>query len=353
MSFLQNLIDPLNRYRHQPGEPRLNVRMDLTNRCNLLCKMCHYPNTVHHPKFDMEPDLVRKIVEQVFPYTERATLACQYEAFMSRHIEEILQIVANGPCDSIGVVTNGTLLTERRARLLLETQVFVSMAISIDGGTRETYERIRVNGNWDKLVANLERLHALKQEYNSVRPVLQFNTVLMKSTALELPKLVELAIRVGVARIEAIRYLEVNPSLGEGIPDWEAVIPALVEAKNMAHAHGIDLLLPIEDPRLVTQTDTVQEVTCNTAEIGKYSEYCEAPWQAVQIYPNGDIHPCGYYGEPFGNIREQNFEEIWNSPRYLELRRSLVRMRLHSKCQACNPHGYDNMERKRRINVAV
>lgn len=350
-SLLENLVDPLANYRHEPGDPPLRVRMDITNKCNLLCKMCFYPGTVGEPKFDMEPALFRKIVEQVFPYSETVNLACRYEPFMSRHVDEILDIVAEGPCRRVGFVTNGTLLTERRCRRLVENPAVETIAVSIDGATKETFERIRINARWEKLVQNLETLAAIKREKESLRPFIQFNMVLMKSTVRELPLLVEFAHRVGAVLVEGIRYLPMTSGLDEEIRDWEKVMPALIEAKRLAAQHGIMLFLPISDPRLTTGSESDQEKRCNEAVVGRFSEFCEAPWSALQIYPNGDVHPCGYYGKAFGNLSQQDFLEIWNSEPYLELRRSLARMRLHPKCAECNPHGYDNIERKRRINA--
>jgi radical SAM protein with 4Fe4S-binding SPASM domain len=247
-------------------------------------------------------------------------------------------------------VSNATLWSERRIRLMIENPNLESLAISIDGGTKETYERIRVNGNWDKLVRNLENFARMKREYKTDRPALMFNTVLMKSTAKELPQLLDLAARIDAVKVEAIRYLPVNKELNEGIEDWEEVMPMLIEAKRFAHDNGIELFLPVEDARLDTARNTEHEEHCNTAEVGRFSDYCEAPWSAVQIYPNGDIHPCGYYEKPFGNLREQDFLEIWNNDQYCDLRRSLVKLRLHHKCEICNPHGFDNIERKGRIN---
>lgn len=352
MSFLRNLLDPLSSYRHAPGDPRLRIRMDITNKCNLLCKMCHYPSTVGQPKFDMEPATVQRIVDQIFPHAEHAGIACQYEPTMSRHFEEVLGIIGRGPLNQVGIVSNATLWSERRIAMMLDNPNINYLAVSIDGGTKETYERVRINGNWDKLVANLENFARMKAERGlpRLKPVLVFNTVLMRSTAMELVELVRLGIRLGVYRIEAIRFVEMNPELDEAIRDWEAVMPTLVEAKRLAHDHGIELFLPVEDPRLDIDRDTKREATCNTGAVGRFSKYCEAPWSAVQIYPNGDIHPCGPYGAPFGNIREQDFADIWNSPRYLELRRSLARMRLHEPCRRCDLHGFDNIERKARIN---
>ncbi len=355
MSIVRDILDPLSKYRHEPGDPPLRIRMDITNKCNLLCKMCHYPSTVGQPKFDMKPETVRKIVDQIFPYAESVGLACQYEATMSRHFNEILEIVGKGSCDQIGIVSNATLWNERRIGLMLDNPNINYLAVSIDGGTRETYERVRINGRWEKLVKNLETFARMKAERGMERgnTAIVFNTVLMRSTAEELVQLVELGIRTGVVRIEAIRFLEINPDLDEAIRDWEAVMPTLVKAKQLAHDNGIELFLPVEDPRLDIDRDTRREATCNTSDVGRFSKYCEAPWSAVQIYPNGDIHPCGPYGKAFGNIVEQDFLDIWNSKPYLELRRSLARVKLHEQCRRCDLHGFDNIERKARINEKV
>ena len=350
-TFLGNLADPLSAYRYEPPRGSLRVRMDITNKCNLLCKMCFYPGTVGQPKFDMEPALFRKIADQVFPYAEGVSLACQYEPLMSRHFDEIMDIVAEGACQRVGFVTNGTLLTRRRSERLIENPHIESFAVSIDGATHDTYERIRVNARWNKLVENLETLAELKAGLKSARPYLQLNMVLMKSTIRELPLLVDFAARVGAVLVEAIRYLPMNEGVDEAIDDWETVMPILVDAKERAHAQGVYLLLPVHDERLAGDDAPLLESRCNEGESSTHSSYCEAPWRALQIYPNGDVHPCGYFRRAFGNLREQDFLEIWNSEPYLELRRSLARMRLHPTCAACNPHGYDNFENKRRINI--
>jgi len=349
-TFLGNLADPLSAYRYEPPRGSLRVRMDITNKCNLLCKMCFYPGTVGQPKFDMEPALFRKIADQVFPYAEGVSLACQYEPLMSRHFDEIMDIVAEGACP-VGLVTNGTLLTRKRAERLVDNPCVHYLAVSIDGATKETYESIRVNARWEKLVENLEYLAAVKAQRGTKKPALQLNMVLMKSTVGELPRLVDFARRVDAASIAAIRFLPTNPQLDAAIDDWEQVMPILIEARRRAHDYGIVLFLPVEDNRLLSQDDPSEETSCNEGAVGQFSPFCEAPWRALQIYPDGAVHPCIYYGRAFGNLREQDFLEIWNSEPYLELRRSLARMRLHPTCAACNPHGYDNFENKRRINI--
>ncbi|MBX7244809.1 MAG: radical SAM protein [Candidatus Sumerlaeaceae bacterium] len=349
--MLQSLLNPLGKFQHSPGNPRLHVRMDITNKCNLLCPMCHYPLTVKEHKFDMEPELFRKIADQVFPHAASVALACKYEAFMSRHIDEILEIAGASACRNIGIVSNATLWNERRLRTILSNDAFDVLHVSVDGGTKATYERFRVNANFDKFIRNLELFARLRREMGRTRPALRLNTVFMKSNAAELPLILDLAIRVEATRLEVIRFLPINGSLDEAINDYEPFMPMLAEIKSRAHNHGIEIFLPIEDPRLDTARDTALEAGCNEAEVGTYSDYCEAPWSGVQIDPNGDMFPCLYYGKAFGNLKQQDFVEIWNSKPYLELRRSLATLKLHKPCEVCNPHGFDNMERKKRINA--
>lgn len=348
--MFNNLFNPLKKYIHQPGEPKLQVRMDITNKCNLMCKMCNYPFTAKEPKYDMEPEVFQKIADQIFPYVEWVALSCQYEAFMSKYIDEILEIASKSSCSRLGIATNAILLTDKRIKQVLENPSIETLTISIDGGTKETYESIRINAKWDKLIENLQKLSQQKGSDKTKRPALIFNTVLMKSTVKELPELVKLAANLGIIRVQAIRYVTINKELDEEISDWESVIDILLESKKIAHNNGIELFLPIEDYRLDIERNTKKEAECNVAQIGKFSSYCEAPWSGLQIFPNGDIYPCGFWDKPFGNIKTQDFLEIWNSKPYLELRKSLTMFKLDHKCIICNPHGYDNMEHKKKIN---
>ncbi len=348
--MLQNLFNPLKKYIHQPGDPKLQVRMDITTKCNLKCKMCHYPNTIKDQKYDMEPSLFKKITEQVFPYVEWVALSCQFEAFMSKYIDEILDITANTPCKRIGIATNALLWNEKRIEQILNNPAIETITVSIDGAAKETYEKIRINGKWEKLMENLNIFAQKKGKDFLKRPAFIFNTVLMKSTIAELPALVGIASTLGVIRIQAIRYVAINKEIDEEISNWEEHIPILIEAKKIAHDNKIELFLPFEDPRLDIERNSEKEASCNIAEIGRFSSFCESPWRGLQINPNGDVYPCGFWGEPFGNLQNQNFLDIWNGKKYLELRRSLVNLKLHSKCLQCNPHGYDNMEHKKRIN---
>ena len=54
---------------------------------------------------------------------------------------------------------------------------------------------------------------------------------------------------------------------------------------------------------------------------------CYEGWMHAVIAPDGDVSPCCYCeGAKLGNVVEQDFAEIWNGPRYVDLRRRMLAM---------------------------
>jgi len=51
---------------------------------------------------------------------------------------------------------------------------------------------------------------------------------------------------------------------------------------------------------------------------------CRAGVLSAVVYANGDLSVCEIH-EPFGNLRERSFFDIWNSPEAVELRESIAR----------------------------
>ena len=60
---------------------------------------------------------------------------------------------------------------------------------------------------------------------------------------------------------------------------------------------------------------------------------CVSPWTTMYISPTGCVYPClNYY---VGNIREQPFRELWNSERYRQYRKRLLRDGQFPDCVGC------------------
>ena len=61
---------------------------------------------------------------------------------------------------------------------------------------------------------------------------------------------------------------------------------------------------------------------------------CPIVWLTSTIQSNGEVIPCSYYDLSFGNIKNQKFENIWNSQRYKQFRIELKKG-LFPGCKRC------------------
>ena len=195
------------------GEEALKVIWDISNKCNLRCRMCHFSfdHVFHQPANFTSPALFERIAAQALPKAHTLILSAGNEPLISPHFVDILKIAARYRVPEVLFLTNGQLLTPKIADAVMEAGV-TQVQISIDGATKETYEYVRRGARFDRLVRNLEYLSARKRELGQSWPRLQFNIVLMQKNLEELPLFVDLAERVGVDWIAA-RHLLVMKGL--------------------------------------------------------------------------------------------------------------------------------------------
>ncbi|MGZ3650601.1 MAG: radical SAM/SPASM domain-containing protein [Bdellovibrionota bacterium] len=91
------------------------VHVEISSICNLQCSFC--PEVIRDKKL-IEPALFRRILEQVAPITEQVAFHLMGDPLVHPKIEELVKITEEFG-SRIFFVTNGTLLREKSAELLL------------------------------------------------------------------------------------------------------------------------------------------------------------------------------------------------------------------------------------------
>src|SRR5499426_3923382 len=143
-----------------------HVILDLTSRCNLKCVMCYYAETdrLNFRPFDAGPadgnmplPVFEKIASELFPRSWRVALGCAAEPMIHPRFREILGIAGRYGVPDLWFPTNLLALTEPTMHALIAARVR-TVAASIDGMRKETYEKIRVPAKWERLTACLELL---------------------------------------------------------------------------------------------------------------------------------------------------------------------------------------------------
>jgi MoaA/NifB/PqqE/SkfB family radical SAM enzyme len=221
----------------------LEVFVDITNRCNLRCVMCHfaYDHVRRRRAHHMDPAFFRTIATQLRPHTRKITLSAACEPTVSPHFSEILRICGRLGFPEIGFLTNGHRLSDAIITSILDSAV-TQVAISLHGATSSTYSSIHRGGSLQKVLQNAARLLQARGRPAPGKPRVGFHVTLMRRNIRELPDIVRLAAELGVDFI-SMRHLV--PFQGLGLePELLSHIPEeanawIQRALELAHQQGI------------------------------------------------------------------------------------------------------------------
>ena len=305
-------------FRLRSARRFLTVRMDTTNRCNLRCRMCPMRLADRDPDrvwADIDRGLFDRIRRQVFPLARRVGLSCGAEPFCNPDFEYYLAELYRADVPVREVVTNGTLMGDAQTDALLRYPP-TSLTVSIDGASPETHASIR--GGAD-LGAVLDAVAGLVRRREGRFPMVSFSMTLQRSNLHELPGVLGLAADTGAVSVGVVPLV---PYEGLGMADQalepgsDQVRRAVASARATAAELGVELVEPSDDGS---------------------AKSCPYVRDWVYIDPQGLVNPCPYWdtSKPLGDLRRQDFRDIWQGPEYSDLRRDLDAGRLSGNCRSC------------------
>ena len=329
----------------------LKVRLDFTSGCNLRCIMCPTVAAGGFERREMPLELFNKIAKEVFPKTEHLTIGCGAEPLLAKNFDLFLRTVKAYRIPYTLIISNGSLLSKQRIDSLLDAGID-EISISLEASSKEKYESIRVGAKFDHLLENLNQLNELKAQRGVDRPLLSFNTVLMKTNLSELAPLARLAKRMGASTFSMAHLIPfggLNNEKESLYYHQELACEKIQEAKELAESLGLRVFSP---PLFGAGEKDDQRPT----EKGQQGMVCLQPWTFMVITDKGDVSPCGWlYGEnPVGSFREQSFRQIWFGSEYARLREEIRTGNLRSRCAKCPAAGVgdpNRMESFEQVNL--
>lgn len=161
-------------------------------KCNLACKMCQI-TTWDRTAPDMSLVDFKSLIEKI-PTLLKIKLQGMGEPFLNRELMDMIEFAVGRKIKMV-TNTNGTLIDERLSRRIVDSGLD-TITISIDGATAETYEKIRIKGDFDKVIKNLKLLVSLRGEKEN--PRVNVWMVGLRENIHELPDLVRLCAEIGV-----------------------------------------------------------------------------------------------------------------------------------------------------------
>ncbi|MCO5229633.1 MAG: twitch domain-containing radical SAM protein [Chitinophagales bacterium] len=141
------------------------IELELSNRCNLACVMCngHLSSTIRRDREGLSPlqsPYGDKFVEDLRPFLPhlKEIRFNGGEPFLIKIYYKIWDLIFElNPQLKIVIATNGTVLNDKIKSYLSKGNFHINL--SIDGIHADTYENIRVRGEFDKVMENFKYFH--------------------------------------------------------------------------------------------------------------------------------------------------------------------------------------------------
>jgi MoaA/NifB/PqqE/SkfB family radical SAM enzyme len=308
------------------------VYIEVTNLCNSRCTSC--PLTYDHflpieHKHHLQWDEFRQIIDPL-PRIDRAVLHGIGEPLLNM---ELPRMVAHLKERGAYVLfnTNAILLDQKRGDALVDAGLD-ELRVSIDAVTPKLYAELRGVDALDDIINNLKVFVARHEGLAHTR--LSLWLVGMQANLRQLPDFVRLGADIGVPEV----YLQRLVFLGSGeriggdatmvqeqslYSSLEQEQEALIfKCEQLADQLGIEF-------KASGATTPHESVSVKSAHPW---QGCLRPWVLVYITATGTALPCcispfaapDYSSIILGNVLEQPLEQVWNGPRYQELRSAVL-----------------------------
>jgi radical SAM protein with 4Fe4S-binding SPASM domain len=159
------LFKPDKKYSIKAVYPN-NLMIEVTNACNLSCKMCYHKNMKRKIGF-MTENLFTKVIDQAVALgIENVGLYTVGEAFLHPKIFDFIKIAKQKGVKYVYVTTNGNVLNEEEVKKIIDSGLD-SIKFSIDAASKEIYEEVKTGAKWKKLMGVLMALKKIRNKRKS------------------------------------------------------------------------------------------------------------------------------------------------------------------------------------------
>ena len=210
---------PNNKETEQGPEQVFQLRLAIDDSCNLRCPSCRKGLIFH--KEGKEYNLAIKLVDKINEWLHKVDHSVQVhmgsdgDPFAS-HVYRHFMI--NTPVRDnfkYSILTNGLMFGEFHKKIPHIMNNLRELGVSIDGASKDTYEKLRLGGTWERITHNLESIAEAKQSYN-FRFTLYF--VVQKDNYHQMEEIIQLGRKYGADRINLSRMEDWNV-----LDDFESV----------------------------------------------------------------------------------------------------------------------------------
>lgn len=276
-----------------PSSP-LHIDIELTNICDLNCIMCER-KFMRRQKGKMSLEMFQHIIQECNKIgVDSVKLNLWGESTLHKQLIDMVRYAKEHSQLILQFNTNANRLAPSTSEGLINAGLD-KLTISLDGVTKETYEKIRCGGNFDLVMSNIEALSYLKKKMNSIFPQVTLQIIQMKNNENEISRFVD----YWKDKVDRISLTKIGATI-----DYDEIIK-----------------LSIKETKSKRRTP------------------CFQLWRRLSIFWDGTVTVCCCDYDGFlaiGDIRRNNLVELWHSKELSRLRERHKKLDFHGLvCERC------------------
>jgi len=323
------------------------MQWDITKRCNLRCKHCRSTDYYEGKQGEQIQDLsTEEVFQTLDDLAKNGVNRIHFlggEPFMRPDLLKIVKYAS-----TLGIVcsinTNGTLLTDEIIDQLFDSHVYL-LTFSLDGASPETNDRIRGEGVFDKVCANIravDRARKAKKRYLRIIT----SPVITKVNRNEAKELCYLAQDLGLDSI-ILTTLRRKGRAKENLQDLGLTLSEELDvaeeiAQLIATGFKQHIQLGIGSPLNTEYLNKKYHINLPISPGG-----CNSLKMKGFIQPDGALFPCQELTHYYilnqkkkeiarSSIPKQGFDSIWNSQNYVDLMQKMFNIDMKSCNTPCD-----------------
>lgn len=294
----ENFQNVLKNKDNLPQYPFL-VDIELTNCCNLKCLFCAQQAMDRKTGF-MSDETFKKVIDECEQNNIPVRFVRWGEPFLHKNIQSFIKYVKSKNLP-LHITTNGLVLTDEHIKAVIDNEVD-SIIFSFQGVTKEEYELMRNNNQYETLKANI--LKMVEMRGDKLKPFIHISNTITDEKEEDIKSFID--------------YLgNVVDSIGLGKTNLSFI--SLEDIKNIEVAKKIKKL---------KEKETIKKI----------QRPCNEIYQRLSINFDGTVSCCCADYNDFllvGDLNQQSLHSIWNDSNELKFFRSMLDKSKHKSLTLC------------------
>lgn len=293
--------------------------IEATTYCNLRCSKCiHGEKNSYLTKGILSYENFKIIFDKIKRYAIVISFANWGEPFLNKDVFKMIKT-----CKEDNIITNISSNLNFTNPKIAEEIVLCGLGnlfVSIDGASQESYEKYRVGGSIKQALDNIGLIQEYKKAHKCHHPKIVWTFLVNRHNEHEMEMARDLAKELGAD----IYFSWLRPTIHKEVfmsdeEKYQDLLDWFPQTSDISYQK----MLENSKPRS-----------------------CLFPWTTGIINFDGGVYPCcvltkeKYY---FGNLIDEEFQDIWNNELFLEARRTILgkeRGGENSVCLICRENNF-------------